>query len=96
MKAEMQVRGDAGRDLGRQVAAVGIGGVVALFGGFVGFMGALSCLAGCQGLTPGIVVAYAGLAIMAGSPLAISALGGLRKSSGSDGTSFPSSFACSR
>jgi hypothetical protein len=72
MKAEPQVRGDAWRDFGRQVAAVGIGGVVALFGGFVGFMGALSCLAGCQGLTPGIVVAYAGLGIMAGSPLVIS------------------------
>ncbi len=54
-----------------QVVAVGAGAAVAVVGGFVGVMGALSCIAGCEGVTPGIVVAYVGLAIMAASPFVI-------------------------
>ncbi len=71
MTTTKEVQTGARTDLWGQVIAVGAGAAVAFLGGFIGFMGALSCLAGCDGLTPGILVAYVGLAIMACSPFVI-------------------------
>lgn len=71
METTTNIQGGSRTGLFQQVAAVGVGAAVASVGAFIGVMGALSCMVGCEGLTPGILVAYGGLAIMAASPFAI-------------------------